>query len=300
MAVCCTYHAELVGVRAKLRLEGKANFQRLACIFLFQHFRFFKFRDIEVAHCPGFVVGKFIGGRQGRVCLSVTFYLSHFVERFPLGALLYIGLVNRATGIGFHRREHPAVGHIAVMSYSKGPTTCFVLVVSQPLIEIQGVRSSNMRLSGQRNHLSRPNPVVSQNYIAMQVEAFGYGGPLIADQGREVARLVKMISCLNDPFPDLGVDRRAGRVFFENLLGNLILGKMGNQVERGFASSITTLCKTFSPFLTLRNSHNIRRSILDISCDTHYVGMVSDRQPVERTAQLDRLSARCCNFFTAC
>ena len=107
----------------------------------------------------------------------------------------------------------------------------------------------------------------------MQVIALGNRGPLITDKGREPARLVVMICCINDPFPDIAVDTRAGRVLFDEHRGNLISGETVDQIKRGPRRSLAALRKTSSPFLAFRNSHNISRSSLDVSGDPHHVGV---------------------------
>jgi len=181
MAVRRPNHAELVGVRAELLLEDKPVLQRLACVFALQHVVLLEGREVKVALVQGLVVGKFVGGRQKRMCFTVTFYLGHLVERFPLGTQFHIVLVHLAAGIGLNHGEHPAVGEVAVMCQRNCLAACPGLVVLQPFIKVERIRGSQGRLSGQRHHLTRPGPVVTQDHVAMQIVAFGDRRPFKTD-----------------------------------------------------------------------------------------------------------------------
>ena len=63
---------------------------------------------------------------------------------------------------------------------------------------------------------------------------------------------------------------------------------VGDQVKRGLARSFAAFLEPFMPFLALGHCQYIGRPLLYVGGNAHHVAVVSDHQPVERAAQLDR------------
>ena len=166
------------------------------------------------------------------------------------------------------------------MGNCKSLAAGFGLVVCQPLVEVQWVLGAQGRQRRQWNNLTCPDPVVTQDDVAVQVEAFGDRRPFKADQGREAAWLIIAISGLGHIVPERVVDFRARRVLIEEFHGNLHLREMGDQIKSSLAGSLAALLKTFSPFLALGHRHYVRCTTLDVKRDPHHVGMVRYHQPV--------------------
>jgi hypothetical protein len=187
----------------------------------------------------------------------------------------------------------------SVVRKREGLAAGFLLIVVQPLVEIQRVLGAHRRQGGQGHYLKRPPPVVSQNHVAVQVEALGNRCPLVADKSREAARFIEAVRCLDDILPHTVVDFRSGRVLFEKFPGYLHLGEVGDQVEGGLARGLAALLEALVPFLALRNRKHIGCPLLDAKRETHRVGMVCDHDPVQGSAQLYRKPGRRLYLFAS-
>ena len=58
-------------------------------------------------------------------------------------------------------------------------------------------------------YLLRPEFVIAEDHVTMQVETLRYGCPFITDQGRKFPGIIKLIGCLCNIFPYTVIDGRA-------------------------------------------------------------------------------------------
>ena len=129
--------------------------------------------------------------------LTITFDLRNFVQRFPLGTQADVVLVYFTAGIGYFSGEQPAIGQVTVMGNRKSLAAGLFLVIIQPLVKIQRILGAHGGLCRQGYDLFRAISVVAQNHVAVQIEPFRHRGPLETDQGRKLARIIKLIGSIS-------------------------------------------------------------------------------------------------------
>ena len=209
MRVGAADQAELVGIDAEFGLHLQAVPQRRAGILELQHLRLLHLGQIEVALVPALEIRKFVIGRKKRMGLTVTLDLRGFVKRLPAHAVLGIFAVDPLAVERLDDRKHPAIAQIAVVRQRKNFGAGFFLAHRHPLPEVARIGTAERRQRGEGFDEARLGTAIAPDDVAMQVVAASVGGPLIADEGGEAARLVGLFRRLDGFAPGAAIGSRA-------------------------------------------------------------------------------------------
>ena len=222
--------SELVGVDAQLLLELEAVLQRRAGIFEFEHVGRLGDRQVEIALVPALEIGELVIRRQEGMRLAIALDLRHLIESLPLVADFRVLAVDRRIRPRLDHREHSPVRQIAIMGDRKHAAAGLVLIAGHPLPQVAWIVASR-RQSGVRNDLTRPVAIVAENDVAVQIVAAGIRGPLIADEGREPARLIGLLRRLDGFLPGPAIGRGIRRV--EDRSFELASTECGDDIDGG-------------------------------------------------------------------
>ena len=191
--------AELVGVHPEFGFHLETVLERRACVLEFQHLRLLHFGEIEVALVPALEVREFIVGRQKRMRLAVALDLRGLVKRLPTHAVLGIFAVDPPAGERLDDREHAAVAQIAVVREGEDFGAGLFFGHRHPLPQVARIGTAERRQSRVGLDEAGLGPVVAPDDIAMKIVSAGVRCPLIADEGGETARLVRLLRRLDRP-----------------------------------------------------------------------------------------------------
>src|SRR4029077_5922176 len=109
--------------------------------------------------------------------------------------------------------------------------TGLLLVSGHPFPQFPRVGAAERRLRGVRLYEAGLRGVVAEDDVSMQVVAASIGGPLVADEGSEAARIVRTFGRLDDFLPDRAVNGRARQG--HDFLWNRSRAKGGDDVHSG-------------------------------------------------------------------
>ena len=202
-------HAELVGVGAELGFDLEAELEPAASVLVDQHVVGLELAQIEIALVPGTEVGELVIGREHRMGFAVALDLRRLVERLPPGARLDVLPSDRLVVDVIDQGEHEAVREVAVVGDGEDVTAGLVLIGLKKLPEVLRV-GTTLRCVGRRgNRLQSPVRIVPVDDHPVQVLTGGnLGGPLVAYEGREVARIVVFLGRRDGLLPGVSVGLR--------------------------------------------------------------------------------------------
>ena len=218
--------------------------------------------------------------------LAVPLHLGDLIERLPAGAGLGVALVEFLAE-GLDHREHRAVAQVAVVGDREHLAAGLLLRGRHPLPEVLGVVVAERRQRGVGLDEARLRAVPAEDDVAVQVVAAGVHGPLVADEGREPARVVVGLGRLDRLLPGRAVGLGArGR----EALGHLARAEALDDVERGLhaLSGVNQVV----PFLALLRPQQGRVAAHQQREEAHAVRVVGDHEEVERPRELHRLPGR--------
>ena len=190
--------------------ELEPELQRRARIFELQHLRLLELAQVEVALVPALEIGELVVGRKEGMGLAVALDLRRLIEALPLRTGLGIFAVDRLAGEGLDDREHPAVGKIAVVGDGEHVAAGLVLVGRHPLPQVARIVAAERAHRDEGLDAAGLVAVVAEDDVAVQIVAAGVRGPLVADEGGEAARIVRLFRRLDRFLPGAAVGRRAG------------------------------------------------------------------------------------------
>ena len=132
VAVGAADQADLEGIDAQFRLVGEPQLEGAAAVLVLQHPVFLGCAAADVVPIPVLEIGKFVVRRQERMRLAIALDLGDFVNRLPTGAETRVLRANRLAIHGL-RREHHAVGQVAVVRHGEDLAASLLLVAGQRL-----------------------------------------------------------------------------------------------------------------------------------------------------------------------
>ena len=194
-------HAELVGIDAELGFHLQAVLQGRPRVLEFEHRRLLGFAQVQVALVPTLVVGELVVGREERMRLAVALDLRGLVQRFPTHAALGVRAINRLAGERLDDREHAAVAQVAVVRESKHLAAGLRFGLGHPFPQVAGIVTAHRRINGERLDQAGLRAALTENDVAMQVIPAGVGSPLVPDERREAARLIRLVRRLDRLLP---------------------------------------------------------------------------------------------------
>ena len=202
--------AELVRVRAELRLDLEAELERRARVLVLQHVPLLQLAEIEVALVPPLEAGELVVRREERMRLAVPLDLRGLVDALPARPGLGVLPVDRPAGERLDDGKHPAVAEVPVVGDREDLAAGLLLVGRHPLPEVPRVVAPVRLVDGERLDPARLGAVVPEDHVPVQVVAAGVRGPLVADERGEAARVVRLVRRLDRLAPGRAVGRRAG------------------------------------------------------------------------------------------
>ena len=128
-------------------------------------------------------IGEFVGAPEVGVNLRISLDLHHLDQRFEMGAGLRISCVDRLA-LRIDRVEHHAFAGIGIVRDRQSP---WPRLSSRPPIHAH--RPSSRLMSTQLMG-AVGNADIAEEYVAVQVPAFGRGAPFEGGNGGELAWLV--------------------------------------------------------------------------------------------------------------
>src|SRR6185436_15270709 len=177
VCVAAADEAELVRIRAELRLKLESVLESRAGVFEFEHLLLLGRAAVEVGLVPPLVVGELIIRREERMGLAVALHLRRFVEPLPLGALLGVLAVNRFAE-SLDDWKHLAVAQVAVMRDGEDAAASFLFVVVHPFPEVHRIDAAEWCGAGHGLDLDGLVAVVAEDDVAVEVVALAKRGPL--------------------------------------------------------------------------------------------------------------------------
>ena len=101
--------------------------------------------------------------------------------------------------------KHAPVAEIAVVRQGEHFAAGLLLHSGHPFPEIARIIAAERRINGEWFDQARAVAVFAKDDVAMEVVAAGVRGPLEADEGREAARVVGIVRCLDRFAPGAAV-----------------------------------------------------------------------------------------------
>ena len=141
----------------------------------------------EAPLVPGLEIRELVVRGKRRVRLAVALHLGDFVERLPAHPALRVVAVERLLRGQRHVVEHQAAGEVAVVRDGEHAGARLPLRLAHPFPQVLGILAVVLR---ERNHLIGLGLAVPEDHVAVQVVAGRTRGPLVADEGGELARFV--------------------------------------------------------------------------------------------------------------
>ena len=243
---------------------------------------------------PGLEVRELVGGGEHGVGLTVALDLGHLVEGLPT-------LPGAGVGGGqwfvleVGEPEHLAVAHVAVVGDRQHLAAGRLLVAGQEAPQVFRVPAV---VGAEGDDRSGFRGVVAEDDDPVEVaEGLPVGAdrrPLVAGESGEAARLVVLVSQGGDPLPHSlpvgGAHGAAGGADLAVEGPSLVVGTQPlTHFEPGFAELPADLLGQQS-----------RVPGLDAETDAQALGVISDDQEVERTAQADRHAVSPLDHLAAC
>ena len=276
MVVGAARHAELEGIGADARLDRETVLQGLARVLGVDHAGRLRYH-VEVALVPDLEAGELVGRRERRMLLARALALRDLVERFVLGAGLRPVTGDRVALEG-GGREHQPVREVAVVRDGEQLAAGALLVGLHPLPQVLGVLGHE---GGERRQLVGERLAVTVDDVAVQVVAAAVvGGPLVGDEGREAARIVVALHDRRHLVPHVERDRR-----ILHRRRQLALALQRDAFKHGRVGLLRIGVHLLVPALEHRVGHQLGVAGDDLAHDAHGIGVVRDREPVERTGE---------------
>ncbi len=237
-------------------------------------------RRIAQEHRHDLEAGELVVGRKQRMRLRRAFELVDLDQPLVAIARSGIGGVDRtALGVDLDR-EHPAVGEVRVVRDGEELVAGLALAI-HPVPEIHGVKRVQCA-----ERLRRYLSALLEEDVAMQVHVIRHRGPFVRAERREFPRLVRLVSHLDDFFPDASgdlrghqrLDRWTSAQVIDDVQGELlhVLLRPGLQDQR----------------LRCGELADRRARIVRQLHDAGVFGVVGDAGPVERRVDLDVVAQR--------
>ena len=224
--------------------------------------------------------------------LAIALHLGDFVDALALGARLGVLAVERLAVERLDQREHDSVAEIPVVRDRQHLAARLLLVGFHPFPQIARIGAAR-RVVDEGLDLPRLVAVVAEQDVAVHVRAVDQRGPLVADESRELARIVGFLRGLDDAKPGRGVARRPGVV--HDLLGEFPLREGGDDVHR--RGAFLTRVHHVVPLLSRRIGQELGLACLQIRDQSHLIGVVRHDQKIERARQLRLLTGRAGDFL---
>ena len=292
MRIGAADQAELVGIHPEFGFHLEAVLERRTGVLELQHLRLLQLGQVEVALVPALEVREFVVGRKKRMGLAIAFDLRGFVKRLPAHTVLGIFAVDPLAVERFDDRKHPAVAQIAVVRQRENFGAGFFLDHRHPLPEIARIGTAERRQRGERLDEARLGAVVAPDDVAMKIVAASVRGPLIADEGRETARLIGLFRRLDRFAPGAAIGRRARR---REAFRHLALAEAGDDIDRGLRAFAGI--DLVVPLPALRRRQQARIAADQLRKKAHAVRMVRHHQEIQRSRKLGTLPAGSDDFL---
>ena len=281
-------HAELVGIDAELVFQLETVLERRAGVLELEHLRLLEFAEVEVALVPALEVGELVVGREERMRLAVALDLRGFVEALPLRAGLGILAVDLLAGERLDDREHAAVAQVAVVRDGEHVAAGLLLVRGHPLPQVAGIVAAQRLLRGVRLDPAGLVAVVAEDDVAVQVVAAGVRGPLVADEGREAARIVRLVRRLDRLAPGRAIGGRAGEKV--QRLRELSLARTLTMISIAASAPLPDWIMSYH-LRPVRVGQHLGVAREELREEAHVVRVIGHHEEVERTGELDLLAA---------
>ena len=284
MRIGAADQTELVGVHPELGFHLETVLERRTGVLEFQHLRLLDFSEIEVALVPALEIREFVVGRQERMGLAVTLHLRGFVQRLPAHAVLGIFAVDPLAGERLDDRKHAAVAEIAVVRKREDFGTGLFFDHRHPFPQVARIGAAERRQGRERLDEARLRAIVAPDDVAMQIVSGRVRGPLIADEGGETARLIRLICRLDDLAPGAAI---GGRARSREAFRHLALAEAGDDIDgglRAFAGIDLVV-----PFPSLRRRQQGRIAADQLREKAHAVRVVGHHQEIQRPRKLGTL-----------
>src|SRR5678815_1297538 len=98
------------------------------------------------------------------------------------------------------------------MSNGQDISTGLLLVRTHPFPQVSRVVTAK-RLHGRIGlNLDGLVPVITKNYVAVQIVGAGIRGPFVTNEGSKTARLVGFLGCFNCLLPRVAIRRASGKI----------------------------------------------------------------------------------------
>ncbi len=223
--------------------------------------------------------------------LALPLHLQRFEERLP--SLTVLGpLLGHRVARECGKREHAAVGQVAVMRNREHLPSGLLFPGRHPFPQVLGVFALERR---HRQNLLGLRFAVPVNHVAMQVvAAAGVGRPLVGDKRREPAGLVVLLLNRDVLVPDC-----LGELRVHDQRWQLLGGLGPDQFHNSRIGIFAALGEQVMPPLDGAVLHHLGIARFDLGDDAHAVGVVGHGDPIERLAELHRLTAGRHDFFSA-
>ena len=148
------------------------------------------------------------------------------------------------------------------------------------------VRAAERRLGGVGLDQARLCAAITPDHVAMEIVASGIGGPFIADERREAARIIRLFGRLDRLPPCAAV---GGRARGRETLGQLALAETGDDIDCGRCPLAGIDLVVPFPPLGRRHQHRIGRH--ELREKAHAVGVIRHHQEIQRPRELRMLTA---------
>ena len=233
------------------------------------------------------IVGELVVGRQERVGLAIALDLRHLVEPLPARPRLGILAVDRLAGERLDDGEHAAVAQVAVVGDGQHVAAGLLLVGGHPLPQVAGVVAAQRRVNGEWLHQAGRAAPSRKMTLRCRLLPPVFEVHSIADEGREAARVVRLLRCLDGLPPGRTVSGGAGGVHQRLREGALREGH--DDLDRG-VGALAGLDHVIPAAAGGIGQHS-GISGEQIREEAHVVGVVGHDQEIERPGELRQLAA---------